>query len=54
MHLLIDELKNDEAISQRMFSVLLTLSDSKTPSKLYFGGYNQELIDKSILNAASA
>lgn len=44
IHLLIQELKNDNIIDKAMFSMFLT--DTSQQSRMHFGGYDQTIIDK--------
>lgn len=49
MHLLVDELKKDGVIDKAQFSMYLTTYDKQ--SRVYFGGYNQDIVDKSYQDA---
>lgn len=49
VHLLVDELKKDGVIDKAQFSMYLTTYDKQ--SRVYFGGYNQDIVDKSYQDA---
>ena len=44
IHLLINELKNDNIIDRAMFAMYLT--DNTQQSKMHFGGYDQSIVDR--------